>query len=239
VQRFEKLIYNYTASILQALDHYFPEDEQSVAAAFSVFTLAGYKDNAEQKIQTLADHYGTAKQRVLLPHEIAQLEVGSNVEVFWPAMERSYRGVIARRNPNNTFAVHYMDDQEEATKQGVSVDVYRANAQWDLHNEVEATSFVADGKALIHPGQLKTEWTTLQPLLQQLDQQAQASRNSPCARAIARNLLRDLPSATYPNTRTLLVTMLVIPASSAQSERDFSMQVRIQSRSDVVLLTTG
>eukprot|EP01046_Picozoa_sp_COSAG06_P000618 COSAG06_NODE_17_length_34906_cov_31.908268_43_plen_236_part_00 len=45
-------------------------------------------------------------------------------------------------------------------------------------------------------------------------------------RGFVEKLLEKLPESTCPNLRTLILIMLVIPASSAQSERDFSAQVR-------------
>ena len=73
---------------------------------------------------------------------------------------------------------------------------------------------------------LMREWKQWKPTLVSIKKHRGGELTT---RTLTKQLLRtggDLPAGTYPNLRTLLRIMLVIPASSAQSERDFSVQVR-------------
>ena len=69
------------------------------------------------------------------------------------------------------------------------------------------------------------EWKRLKPLLIR-EKCRMAGRP---AREFANHLLNNhLPESLYPQIRRMILIMLLIPASSVQSERDFSAQARIK-----------
>ena len=100
----------------------------------------------------------------------------------------------------------------------------------ELWTEIPASEIKAfePAKPLIDASALAAEFTQLQPALVTA---ARALGAGCSARAFVRHLLNagKVGQASYPQTRLLLQTMLVLPASSVQSERDFSLQVRADS----------
>ena len=96
----------------------------------------------------------------------------------------------------------------------------------ELWTEIPASeikAFVPVEQPLIDADALETEFTELRPTLVS----AAKSLGARCsARTFVRHLLNNHVSQShYPQTRLLLQVMLVLPASSVQSERDFSLQV--------------
>jgi hypothetical protein len=82
--------------------------------------------------------------------------------------------------------------------------------------------------AMIDSSAALEEWGKLKPKLVKL----KGELGVECTvRTMIANLLSGgqhaLPESDFPNMRLLLQITLVIPASSAQSERDFSAQVRV------------
>jgi len=100
----------------------------------------------------------------------------------------------------------------------------------ELWTEVPASEIKAfvPAEPLIDAEALVAEFTQLQPALVTA---ARALGAGCSARAFVRHLLNagKVSQASYPQTRLLLQMMLVLPASSVQSERDFSLQVRADS----------
>ena len=105
----------------------------------------------------------------------------------------------------------------------MSVEAFRAQAPEREYRAVDACLLVANAQPWIDSKAFKSECDTLKPVLARLKEEDAA--RLPHARTFVHSLLTKLPVAMYPNTRKLLVTMLVLPASSVQSERDFSVQV--------------
>jgi hypothetical protein len=74
---------------------------------------------------------------------------------------------------------------------------------------------------------LEQEWKKAKPVFAQV-KKTMGAQGDLTLRPFIQQLLRaELPKGSYPNLRALILIMLVIPASSAQSERDFSVQVRL------------
>lgn len=91
----------------------------------------------------------------------------------------------------------------------------------------DAVRRIVDAPALLNGEGLRDEWQSAMPILFECREQPGCST----IRGLVAHLLQNkLPELSFPNLRRLLLIMLVLPASSAQSERDFSAQNRIKTK---------
>jgi len=78
-----------------------------------VFPAAAWKPH-DLKMQGLIDHYGnTSLKRQLLEAEIpAAIDVGTDVEVYWPGDGRYYGGHVAFMGGDGTYSIKYDDESK-------------------------------------------------------------------------------------------------------------------------------
>ena len=98
-----------------------------------------------------------------------------------------------------------------------------------------AVQILTEGGEPFCKKKLEQEWKKAKPVLAQVKQSMSAGPDLTVGSFVSQLLRAELPKGSYPNLRALLLIMLVIPASSAQSERDFSVQVRAQISLDLGL----
>ena len=167
-----------------------------------------------------------------------------------------YRGTIHSKTTvdgKSSFEIHYDDDgahsaaphaepalqsrafvaEEQAARTKKSVDEYRrlqGEASPEQFSAVKGSDFIVPVDPLLNEEQLISQYNSFKQHAVRLKQDAGSNANT--ARRFAIWLLGNdvhLPAARFPDLRALLQIMLVIPASSAQSERDFSAQVRLRT----------
>ena len=169
-------------------------------------------------------------------------------------MPGGYRGTIHSKTTvdgKSSFEIHYDDDgahsaaahakpalqrrafaaEDQATRMRKSVDEYRrlqGEASPEQFSAVAGSDFIVPVDPLLDEGQLISQYNSFKQHAVRLKQAAGPNANT--ARRFAIWLLGNdvhMPASQFPDLRALLQIMLVIPASSAQSERDFSAQVRL------------
>jgi len=121
--------------------------------------------------------------------------------------------------------------EEQATGMKKSVDDYRrlqGEASPEQFSAVKGSDFIVPVEPLLNKAELISQYSSFKSHAVRLKQTAGPNANT--ARRFAIWLLGNdvhMPTSQFPDLRALLQIMLVIPASSAQSERDFSAQVRL------------
>jgi hypothetical protein len=236
----KRLVRAYAQSIIDALNVYFPPDQMTVAAAFNVFTPIGIPDidsaeafsekQADKRMELLLENYSAS-------HLITEsLSEGDRVSIYWDEMAKSYPATIITCNSDGTYKVRYDDEEQEARNNKLTVEEFRANkslcppALFDRVERsdiatIEGGASTAQVPGIIDRVAAKAEWATVKPLF--VREKLAAGRRI-TARDFANHLLNTLPEHLYPQMRRLILVMLLIPASSVQSERDFSGVDRVK-----------